>query len=165
MAAAPTYDLISTTTVPTTTTYVQLTSFSGYTDLVLVFEGTGDTSGNDLLLRMNNDSSTLYSRTGGYAAVTAQGSFRSNSQGTAYLGAIMNTGRSYIIANIMNYANTQMDKNVLSINSDGPASTAIVFQSNVYRSTSAVTTLDFRADSNSSIAAGSIFYLYGIKEA
>jgi hypothetical protein len=62
MAAAPTYDLISATTVPTTTSYVQLTSFSGYTDLVLVFDGVGNTSGNDLLLRMNNDSSTLYSR-------------------------------------------------------------------------------------------------------
>ena len=140
MAAAPTYDLISTTTVPTTTTYVQLTSFSGYTDLVVVFDGTGDqNTGNDLLLRMNNDSSALYSRTGGYANGTGQGAYRSNTQGTAYLGAIMNTGRSYIIANIMNYTNTQMDKNVLSMNSEG--TNAVVFQSNVYRSTNAVTTL------------------------
>jgi len=163
MAAEPTYDLISTTIVPTNINYVQLTSFSGFTDLVLVIDGIGTSTATDIQIRFNNNASALYNRTGAYADGTGQGSFRSNDQTRAYLAQVASSARSYIICNIMNYTNTQMNKSILSIGS-GPTSNN-VWQVNNWRSTDAVTTLDFTLDGGGDIGAGTIFYLYGIKEA
>jgi hypothetical protein len=164
MAAATTYDLISTTTVPTSTASFQLTSFGGYTDLVLVIDAVAASGGaTDIQLRFNNNTSALYNRTGAYSVGTSQASFRSNDQTRTYLGQVSSTARSYIIANIMNYTNTQMDKSILSYCSAPDA--ANVWQVNVWRSTDAVTTLDFSLDGGGNIGAGSNFYLYGIKEA
>jgi hypothetical protein len=157
----------------TLTSNASSVTFSGisqdYTDLVLVSQTQQVTSGEDLAIRFNNDSTSVYSRT----YICGDGS-------TAHSGR--STGQSYIIldhhgtpptstsfgssiVNIPNYSNTTLNKTVLNRNGSIDSSPAVATVSNVglWRSQAAITSITVLCTNSSNLKAGSTFDLYGIK--
>ena len=156
-----TYTPISTTTLGSAQTSVTLNSFSGYTDLVLIFSGGENGTNRDFKLTFNGDTSSLYSATRLIGLGTAAESSRS-SNATALEGVVSNnicTG----VYNIMNYANTSTFKT--AVYRIGDPATRVSAYVGLYRSTSAITSMTFTAEAGSTINAGSTFTLYGIASA
>jgi hypothetical protein len=171
MAAGATYEPIATTTLGSSSSSVTFSSISqAYTDLVLVMNY-GMTSGSGLNTagwRFNGDTSgsTLYSQT----ILQGDGSSASGNQTTSTnlgLGLAYTSNNSIINANvilqIMNYSNTTTFKSaIVRGNTAGNAVTASAF---LYRSTSAITSIEIVKEYTPIFCAGSTFTLYGIAAA
>jgi len=165
---ASTYEPIATTTLSSTTTYVDFTSFSGYTDLILVVNAL-QSGTEDIKLRFNSDTGSNYSRTVLYGTGSAAGSLRESNQtnlGFSTYGSPGSTdaNRATIILNIFNYANNTTYKTVLSRASR--ASQGTETEVGLWRSTAAIT--DIRVSPGFAavtFSVGSTFTLYGIKAA
>ena len=155
-----TYEKIATTTLGSSATSTTFSSISGaYTDLVLVFQGTG-VSGGTLTYQFNGDTSALYSDTYMYSDGSA-GSGRHQDQ-IQIFGAGINTSRCMQIINIMNYANTTTNKvTLLRGNANGIGATVAFV--GLWRSNDAITSI--KLNLSSSFASGSTFTLYGILKA
>lgn len=170
MSAGATYTPISSTTLTSNTASVDLTSFSGYTDLVVVFSGqiiksTG--TADSLLVRVGNstiDTGANYS----YTNLTGDGSTASSgrtSGDTRFWSDVIaastaGTSFSTIVYNFQNYANTTTNKTVLFRTSTPTFS--VDARVALWRSTSAITIIRFYPYSGTAIASGSTFTLYGI---
>ncbi len=163
MASGATYEKIDTTLLGSNTQTVTFSSIpQTYTDLVIVIEGAA-TSSADFNLRVGNgsaDSGNNYSRIPVYGS--------SSGVSMAVLGNIsgfifsMYSARSMAIINLMNYANTNVNKTALIRNNNG---IEIVYaSSNLWRSTVAIDYLQFTTGTHSFIA-GTVFSIYGIKKA
>jgi hypothetical protein len=159
---AATYEPIYTTTLGSDQSSVSLSSFGGYTDLVLVVQGS--TTHSDQGARgyvQFNGQTNLYSDTWIQGDGSSAGSGRDT--GETYLaycvmGNSSNSFGTYIL-NIQNYTNTTTYKTVLS-RSSSQTSNAIRSYVGLYRNTNAITTITLRADGN--IRSGSTISLYGI---
>lgn len=169
MAAGSTYTPIASTTLTTTASTIEFTSIpSTYTDLILVARGSFDTT-NDIRFRINNDSGTNYS----FTLITGDGTSASSTRGTSltsglgsYYGQVTTTlGNSVQILHFMNYSNTTTNKTIL-VRSNG-ASGGVDALVNLWRSTSAITTLTFAKSSafTGTWQIGSTLTLYGITAA
>jgi hypothetical protein len=167
MPAGSTYTPIATTTLGSNQTTVTFTSFSGYTDLVLVTNlrySTGTPSGN-AFLRFNSDSGTNYSRTFLQGDGSSASSGRGSNENAVYV--LGNTNASGVfntnITQIQNYSNSTTFKTVLSrwVNA---TDFALAFVS-TWRNTAAITTIDVTASGTSQFASGCTFTLYGIAAA
>jgi hypothetical protein len=161
MAAGSTYTPIYTTTLGSAQTAVTLNSFSGYTDLVVIFNGGENGSNRDFKLTFNGDTSALYSATrllgDGSTAQTSSSTGATSLEGV--VGNAMCTG----IYNIMNYANTTTFK--MAVYRMGDAGSRTSAYAGLYRSTSAITSMTFTAEAGNTINSGSTFTLYGISAA
>ena len=160
-----TYEPIATQTLGTATASVTFSSISSaFTDLIVVIEGTF-TSANELpLLRLNSDTASNYSTTTLRGSGSAVASFRFSNQ-TSVLCGDRDTGaagsRFMWIGQLQNYSNTTTFKTILSrFNKTGIETGANV---HLYRSTSAITALNFFTIQSSTYASGTTFTLYGIK--
>jgi hypothetical protein len=157
-----TYQPIATQTLGSAVSTITFSSIAAtYTDLIAVINGTTTVGAQNIRVRFNGDTSALYSRTSLYGDGTSAASTR-DSGDTAlsmfYYGTTQATG----ICNVMNYANTTTFMTTISRSND--TSTALNANANLYRSTSAITSMTFFiASGNFSI--GSTFTLYGIKAA
>lgn len=162
MPAGRTYDAIASVTLSANTSNVVVMDNipSTYTDLILVAQGTNTTSAQNINLRFNNDSNSLYSRTAVYGDGTSALSTRDSSQTSISL-FYWGTGQAVGIAHIMNYANAT-NKTVISRNSDAASSVNAI--ASLYRSTSAITSITLIAGT-SNLASGSTFTLYGVRAA
>lgn len=169
MAAGNTYTPIGTTTLGSAAADVTFSSLSGYTDLVIVanarYEGAGSGTGG-LRIQFNGDSGANYSLT----ALSGSGSAVSTGRATGgtygEIGEVAQTGlgsSTYVVttANIMNYSNSTTYKTILS-RSDAAGVTSKLLV-NLWRSTSAITSIRLFAGSN--LSAGSTFTVYGITAA
>jgi hypothetical protein len=157
----------------TLTSNASSVTFSGisqdYTDLVLVSQTQQVTSGEDLAIRFNNDSTSIYSRT----YICGDGSTAHSGRSTSQTYIILDhhgtppTSTSFgsSIVNIPNYSNTTLNKTVLNRNGSIDSSPAVATVSNVglWRSTSAITSITVLCTNSSNLKAGSTFDLYGIK--
>ena len=163
---ATTYEPIATTTVTNgTTSTVTFSSIpSTFTDLVVTFNGGGETGGGNIQFKLNNDSNTNYSFTILRANGTTASSDRESNIQYFRWGAYATPTTNYStldLAYLMNYANTSFYKTVLfrSNNADGGVDANV----GLWRDTSAVNRIDL------TFAAywknGSVFSLYGIKAA
>jgi hypothetical protein len=167
MAAGSTYTPITTTTVGTATTSVTFNSFSGYTDLVVVYNvRCSFATPNTLGCRINGDSGTNYSTTqvsGSGSVITSE---RNSNETAFYSSNVAGTGSSYTpgVINFMNYANTSTYKTMLMEGGSNLANT-IQFGTSLWRSNSAITSLNFFIFNGTNIEAGSSFTLYGIAAA
>lgn len=161
MAAGSTYTPIYTTTLGSAQTSVTLNSFSGYTDLVLIFSGGENGSNRDFRLTFNGDTSALYSATRMIGDGTSAQSSRSTNA-TALEGVLGNAICNGIY-NIMNYANTTTFKTSIYRMADAGSRTSAY--TGLYRSTSAITSMTFTAEAGNTINSGSSFTLYGITAA
>lgn len=163
MAAGATYEKIATNTLGSNTQTVNFTSIpSTYTDLVIVVEGTA-TSSADFTMRVGNsspDSGSNYSRifVYGYSSGVVD-DIAGNINGFIFS---IYSARSMAIINLMNYANTNVNKTALIRNNNG---IDITYASgNLWRSTVAIDTLQFTTSTHS-FSAGTVFSIYGIKKA
>lgn len=173
MAAGPTYDLISNTTLTGTSTLVSFSSFSGYTDLVLVVRVASSGSDNNVDVVFNNDTGANYRLVQVYAGATNgdRGAGNGGSQSRVPLYASSTSSQSVQglgILHIFSYSNSSTRKFFLA-----PASATSIASNDPYYAigrgytwdnTSAITTIDVRPR-DGSFLAGSSFTLYGITAA
>lgn len=167
MASAPTYTPIATTTLASNTASYTFTSIpQTYTDLVLV-SNLGTATAGPFTMRVGNgsvDTGSNYSRTNIYGDGSAVHSFNEVNQ------TYFNTGNSSTsivlqdITQFMNYSNTTTYKTFLNRNGNTIAGTV---QGNVYlwRSTSAINTIQVFNSNGYNLLAGATFTLYGIASA
>lgn len=163
MPAGSTYTPIATTTLGSAAANVTFNSFSGYTDLVLVFNGRcTSTGGWNLFFQFNSDTGTNYSATSlygtGSSAVSGRGSNNSQLGGWFVDGTNVGT----VIAQIMNYSNTSTYKTVIGRgNNTGVGVDARV---GLWRNTAAITSMLIYSNGGDWLT-GSTFTLYGIASA
>ena len=165
MPAGSTYTPIATTTLGSAQSSVTFNSFSGYTDLIVVFNGGNTASGQSIYLQFNGDTGTNYSTTD----LWGNGSSATSGRNTG-LGFMRVVGRGIgvdttlttnALIHIMNYANTNTFKTVINRSNETGGTSAGV---GLWRSTSAITSMVFTAE-GTTILAGSTFTLYGLAAA
>jgi hypothetical protein len=169
MAAGPTYEPIATNTLGSNQSSVTFSSFSGYTDLVLVSSPVSTTGSNTYMwLRYNSDNGSNYSLTSLRGNASTVGGTRVGTATVDYMcysqEVPTTVGRTTVITQIMNYSNSTTHKTILTRNNDF----SLIVESLVSRwaNTNAITSITIGMDaSGSPIATGSTFTLYGIKAA
>ena len=161
---AKTYEPIATYTATTNVSSFDFTSISGtYTDLVIVASLKNNTgAGYNLYMRFNSDSGSNYSTTELYGTGSAAGSGRGSNQTIAQAIKSDNSNFSTSVVSIQNYSNSTTYKTLISRTNPSSATSAYV---TLWRSTAAITSINFSAESPSSIVSGSTVTLYGIKAA
>jgi hypothetical protein len=156
-----TYVELKKETVGTATSSVtfNLSGITGYTDLVLVINGTTASDGN-FRFQFNGDTASNYSTLIMYGNGTSALSLPSSTD-TKGSGGRSGTSNSTSIFNFMNYANTTTFKSTLSRgNNPGGIITA---QVSLWRKTpEAITSIVITSDGGN-IQSGSTLSLYGIK--
>ena len=164
---AATYTPIASITLGTATSSVTFSSIpQTYTDLVLITNAKQTAvSGANPKFRLNSDSASNYS----YTYIMGDGSSASSSRLSNVLygelslrgGSLLSTNFSNnSVTHFMNYSNTTTFKTILGRSNDAGVSTELGV--NLYRSTSAITTIEVLITSNA-FAIGSTFNLYGIQ--
>lgn len=171
---AVTYDCLATVTLSSTANTIVFSSISqSYTDLILIGR-TASASGNTPRFRLNGDSGTNYDCWEFYTSTSAPASNYSSGDsvgtfGYAFTASAPTTSTddpAIFIANFADYSNTSKQKPVLV--HWGNRANGIGFIINNWKSTSAVTSITISSGStfpSSATASGSVFTLYGIKEA
>ncbi len=168
---AVTYEPLASTTVSgTSTTQIDFTSFSGYTDLVIISNARNSTSGGtDYFMRFNSDTSSNYS----YTQIIGNGSSAASDLASSaarfnigYVAGTSGTAGTLCRINIFNYANTTTNKSITyNWNSEGADAKYILHGVGLWRKApEAITTISIFTTTGN-IQAGSIFTLYGIKAA
>lgn len=168
---ASTYTPISTTTLGSTQSQVTFSSIpSTYTDLILVIQAKSSIStGNNPTCYVNGDNSNTwwsYTFLGGDGTSAFSGAITNRTTGVLGLrnASLNNTDFSYnSITHFMNYSNTTTYKTVLTRSNDATLETE--FGVNLWRSTSAITSITAQEASPAAFAAGTTLTLYGIKAA
>lgn len=163
MPAGSTYEPIATTTLGSSQTSVTFSTITGsYTDLRLVMSGSMS-AGADVVLQLNSDTGSNYSRTYLIGSGSATGSGRTASSTTMPVFFIGATSTYSAFADFNNYSNTTTYKTVLCRSGD----TGSYVEANVglWRSTAAITTIKIEAAGGPTFSSGSTFTLYGITAA
>lgn len=171
-----TYVNIASSTVGSATSTVTFSSIpSTYTDLVLlgsIRDTEGAANVQNLRIRLNNDSTTLYSFTqlqgNGSAAIVDIATGRTNflvNQGTNSTGSTANTFASFELY-LPNYlSSTNKPASLFSFTENSATQAYINATAQLYRSTSTISRIDILSSAgNNTIAVNSSFYLYGIKK-
>ena len=130
-----------------------------YTDLVLVTNTISPSDGSAITLQFNSDTATNYSTTFVYGNGTSAISARTTSSTSIYVGRSF-TEFSPGITNIMNYSNSTTNKTVLS--RGNAAGSLTILYAGLWRSTSAVTSINLSNQGSVNFSIGSTFNLYGI---
>jgi hypothetical protein len=164
MAAGSTYFPIATTTLGSAQSSVSFSSFAGYTDLVVIFNGGENGTNKDFQLKVGNgsiDTGSNYS----YTRLIGDGSSASSNRAssTTYIENVIGNEMCTAIYQFQNYANTTTYKTILSRTAYATSRTSVYV--GLWRSTSAITTISFTAESGFTINSGSTFTLYGISAA
>jgi hypothetical protein len=162
----PTYTPLANITLGSTATSVTFSSINqSYRDLILVFEGSANTSDRVVAIRFNSDSGSNYSRVqmSGTGSSAASGTLSGTATDFYYQATA--SQQTNAVVQIMDYTATDKHKSMVS-RANTPA--AYVF-ANAHRwaSTAAITSLQvFPATTsygaNGSFNIGSTFALYGI---
>ena len=157
---------IATTTLGSANSTITFSSISAsYTDLVLVINAFATSSTDYIQIRINSDTGTNYSNTAVYGDGTSALSSRVSNQTFGYLSWTQNIAANgrIVIASFQNYSNTTTYKTWLNRSSDAAYGTDAIV--GLWRSTSAITTLEIKRTSGGNFNSGSTFTLYGIKAA
>ena len=156
-----TYVALDTKTIGTAVASITFTPIpSGYTDLVMVINGTTASDGS-YRFQCNGDTASNYSSTLLYGNGTNALSLRGSNE-TSGAGGRSGTSNSTSIIQFMNYANTNTFKTVISRgNNPGAILTA---QVSLWRNTSAITSILISSEGGN-LQVGSTFTIYGIAAA
>jgi hypothetical protein len=160
MAAGSTYTPLATTTLGSSSATISFTSISSaYTDIVAVISGTASAT-NEVKLRVNNLSTSIYSST----IFAGDGSTASSYRNTAgSYGATGNnlptSGTGNFIINFQNYSNATTNKTYLS---RGNLTTSVSAAAGLIQLTSAINRIDFLFDTAATFSTGTTITLYGI---
>ena len=163
---AATYEPIASVTTSGSAATVTFDSIAGtWTDLICVMN-LGIAANNGVSFKINNDTSANFSSTRLVGNGSTTASARRSSTATVYIAGdgISNTSpiEHVVVLQVMSYANTNVFKTWL--NGEANAASGISRGVGLWRSTNAVTRLDFTAASTT-FTNGSTFSLYGIKAA
>ena len=163
-----TYEKIATTTLGSAAASITFGSISSaYTDLRIVVTFFTTSNGN-VLLELNNDSSALYS----YTSLRGNGTAASSTRSTANTNALMGFGGSGAAGgipalseiDILSYAGSTFKTILSSTASDKNGSGWTSRLVNLYRSTTAVSTVKLLSDAGN-FDTGTTATLYGILKA
>lgn len=164
---ASTYTPIATTTLGSpTATYTFNSISSGYTDLILIFNGTLSNGPTNVVVTVNSDTGTNYSGT--YVGGDGSSAFSGrNSNATGFNPTYMSTISNTTIYQFMNYSNTTTYKTVLA-RSNATNTNALAYAGLWRGSTGSavnqpITSITLTNAYN--FTTGSTFTLYGIKAA
>jgi len=168
MPAGSTYTPIATTTLGSASNTVTFSSIPGtYTDLLLAY-GVKTSSATDVLCRFNSDTGSNYSQTVLQGNGTAASSGRASNQTRILLdscGYPNNPAPNVCNVSFMNYSNSTTYKTCL-IRAGNPASEGVDAIVGLWRSTSAITSIDIvTLSGGTTFVAGSIFTIYGFSAA
>jgi hypothetical protein len=157
-----TYTPIARQVLASATTSVTFNSFSGYTDLVLVYNGTVTATGKDIRFQFNGDTAGNYSYTnvGGNGSTASSGRLANSTYIPTYALVGTSTSPATIAINILNYSNTTTFKTSLVRTSDAPSE--VQAYAGLWRNTAAINSIRIFPNTDN-FAAGSTFTLYGIK--
>jgi hypothetical protein len=153
---------VLTSAVPSVT--FNLSGITGYTDLVLVYNGTNSTVDDGILAQFNGDTASNYSSTIVYGTGSSAVTGRLPNSQYAYVGRAGSVNSTSIIS-FMNYANTNTFKTTLG---RGNVSNGIVIGSiALWRKTpiEAITSIRLINESGQNFQTGSTFTIYGIANA
>ena len=159
-----TYTPIATQTLSSAAASVTFSSIpQGYTDLVLVVNGSGSV-GNDVRLQFNNDTGSNYSYTTlsgtGSSAISARASNETSTPLTYYGGVSTTLGATNQIGYLMNYSNSTTFKSVLARANN--ASSGVDANVCLWRNTNAINTIRvFLPTAN--FQTGTTVSIYGIQ--
>jgi hypothetical protein len=153
-----TYEPIATTTLSTTATTVTFSTIpQTYTDLIMVFNGTG---GNNVSLQFNSDTGNNYSTTRIRGDGSSASSSRWSNIPTMY--GSFSSGLQNSIWHVFNYTNTTTNKT--GLNRGGGAADNVEAYVGLWRNTSAISSMTVNVQSGN-FSSGSTFALYGIRAA
>jgi len=159
-----TYEPIQSVTATGSSTVISFTSIpQTYTDLVVIFTGFA-TTGN-FYVRVNSDSSAIYSQTDIRGDGSVAGSSRETAQSNVYIGDYIANPISTIsnaVMNFNNYSNTTTFKSFLFRGNNAAKFTGIT--AGLWRSTAAITGVSLHS-SSANFDSTSVATLYGIKAA
>jgi hypothetical protein len=168
MPAGSTYTPIATTTLGSSQATVTFSSFTGYTDVILVASARGTSTSSQIYATLNSDSGSNYSYTELFGYSGGAISDRASNQTQMRLYGMARSDYTanifgYVQAHFQNYSNATTFKTVITRGSSD-SSTDVASRVHLYRSTSALTSISL-APSTGSFAIGSTFTLYGIAAA
>ena len=153
-------EYIAGTTLTATAATVTFSGIPGnYTDLRLIHSGSNVANGT-IRFRVNGDSGTTYSWTDLYGNGASALNARSSNDTSFYLASI-STFNTVSTADFLSYSNANVFKTVLVINCR-PDAFLQVF-SELWRSTSAITSIEVFVNSGGSMNLGSTLSLWGVK--
>jgi hypothetical protein len=161
MAAGSTYTPIATTTLGSAQATVTFSSFSGYTDLIVILNGY-QTVDDNVYLQFNSDTGSNYSCIALFGNGSTATSFRDTSQTKMNLGGLFTSSNGNAIYSIQNYSNSTTYKTVLARSNAAASGTQA--RVGLWRSTSAITTI-LVGSASGNFVSGSTFTLYGIAAA
>ena len=158
-----TYTPIATQTLGSAAASVIFSSIpQGYTDLILLTSTKTSSSAADgaITCTVNGDTGSNYSHTALYGTGSTAETFRSANLTKLYFGRWGNAQYTITKTQFNNYSNNTRYKTVLS---QGGNTTDYIFNwVNLWRNTSAITSMELRVDDATNFAAGSTFTIYGI---
>jgi hypothetical protein len=161
---ATTYEKIATATGTGSSGTITFSSIpSTYTDL-RVISNYSLTGGSANFLRFNNDSSALYSETNLDGDGASAGSSNRVDQ-TAIILLSASTDRAFHALDIFSYTGSTFKTTLVSQSLDRSGAGIVRRTVGLYRSTSAITRLDFVLGNPESFTTSSTFTLYGILKA
>lgn len=170
-----TYEPIKTEILSSTSSSVTLDSIpQTYTDLVLICSTRASTNGlydDEFGMRFNADTGANYSRIRILGDGSSVSSLRATGEDKMYGGFHPKSTDSAsvfspTIYHILSYTNTNMFKTVyIKGNNERSSAGQVIASATLWRSTSAITSLNLTLGSGGSFAIGSSFSLYGIKAA
>lgn len=163
-----TYEIIEAKTLATAVADVNFTSIpQTYTDLVLVITGTSASSFN-AGFRLNSDNGSNYSYTDIRSNGTTALSTRTSGNTFGYFQTVgrFDTGSMFIgTFNFMNYSNTTTFKTMIGRAGNMGTTSGTDLIVNLWRSTSAITSINILSETGANYSIGCTFTLYGIKAA
>jgi hypothetical protein len=130
-----------------------------YTDLIAVMRG-GYSTGANASLRINNDSTSLYSRTQLKADSTTLTSGRESNYASFRFGSVNTGDQGNNILLFQSYSSTTKNKSFLS--EENSVNAGSWRQAGLYRSNNPITRLDFFVDGGPNFLSGYNITLYGI---
>jgi hypothetical protein len=161
-----TYEKIATTTLGSGTTNIEFASISSaYTDLKLIFVAKAASAGSNAWITFNNDTSALYSYTDLHGNGTTAASSRSSGDTniTITRGGIDTTIPIFVEIDIFSYTGSTFKTFLVSTSNDQNGSGSTMRRVGLYRSTTAISTIDLTMSVN--FATATTATLYGILKA
>jgi hypothetical protein len=165
---ATTYDKIATTTLSSAASSIDFTSIAAsWTDLRVVFTWVPSATSLNLRIRLNGDSTTLYSDTyinGDGTAATSGKDTASNSWTVNQVQNPSATIPTFTTVDIFSYAGSTFKTGLITNQNDKNGTGIVQYEVGLYRSTTAITQVNLVASSGT-FNIGSTATLYGILKA
>ena len=167
---ATTYEKIASTTLGSANATISFTSISSaYTDLRVSFTMNGQSVASGVpILQFNSDTGTNYSLTRLAGQGTVAASTRDSSASSISLAsytAPQTSTPTFITLDIFSYAGSTFKTNLITFNNDYNGSGSVEYAVGLWRSTSAITSIQLKAAGSNTFNTGTIATLYGIKAA